>query len=54
MEPNSPSKEQTIPEVATKIELGSLVAGSFYNPLGSFDLDYYEFTLPEYGPFRWI
>ena len=50
MEPNSPSKEQTIPEVATKIELGSLVAGSFYNPLGSFDLDYYEFTLPEYGP----
>jgi glucan-binding YG repeat protein len=50
MEPNSPSKEQTIPEVATKIELGGVVAGSFYDPLSSLDLDYYEFTLPEYGP----
>lgn len=50
MEPNSPSKEQTIPEVATKIELGGVVAGSFYDPLSSIDLDYYEFTLPEYGP----
>ena len=49
-EPNSPSKEQTIPEVATKIELGGAVAGSFYDPLSSLDLDYYEFTLPEYGP----
>ncbi|WP_329934547.1 BspA family leucine-rich repeat surface protein [Slackia isoflavoniconvertens] len=50
MEPNSPSKEQTIPEVATKIELGGVVAGSFCDPLSSLDLDYYEFTLPEYGP----
>ena len=50
MEPNFPSKEQTIPEVATKIELGGVVAGSFYDPLSSIDLDYYEFTLPEYGP----
>ena len=50
VEPNSPSKGQTIPEVATKIELGGAVAGSFYDPLSSLDLDYYEFTLTEYGP----